>query len=218
MPILEAINIGRRHPNAEGWLLEDVSLAIDPGERIALVGPSGGGKTLLMRALAMLDPIDAGEIRWRGETVQGSLVPTLRAECLYLHQTPALADDTVSDILKAPFKYRSQKTKSYDESQIISWLKSLGRTESFLSQAARDLSGGERQLVALLRGLQLEPCLLLLDEPTSALDEATSLAVEQLLLDWQSEKERAFIWISHQPEQATRVAERQVRMKNGRVA
>ena len=68
--LLEARQIGRRHPNGKTWLLDDVSLAIENGARVAMIGPSGGGKTLLLRALARLDPLDRGAVRFRSQAVQ----------------------------------------------------------------------------------------------------------------------------------------------------
>ena len=68
--LLEANHLGRRHPNGSGWLLDNVSIAIEAGARIILSGPSGGGKTLFLRALARLDPLDRGEFRYRGQIVR----------------------------------------------------------------------------------------------------------------------------------------------------
>lgn len=64
--LLEARSIGRRHPAGGRWLLENVSLAIHAGTRISVAGASGSGKTLLLRALVMLDPLNGGQVRWKG--------------------------------------------------------------------------------------------------------------------------------------------------------
>ena len=63
---IEGRNLARRHPDGQGWLLDGVTLAVEPGSRTSIGGPSGSGKTLLLRALAMLDPLDRGEIRFEG--------------------------------------------------------------------------------------------------------------------------------------------------------
>ena len=66
--LLQADHIGRRHTDGRSWLLNDVSLAVEPGMRLVLTGPSGGGKTLFLRALARLDPLDQGDVRYRGQS------------------------------------------------------------------------------------------------------------------------------------------------------
>src|SRR4051794_1355485 len=72
---VEVRAIGRRDPVGEGWLIRDVSLAVHPGERLAIIGTTGAGKTVLLRALALLDPLHAGSIHWRDRAVQGDAVP-----------------------------------------------------------------------------------------------------------------------------------------------
>jgi putative ABC transport system ATP-binding protein len=91
---------------------------------------------------------------------------------------------------------------------VSDWLHHLGRQPSFLTKDAEHLSGGEAQLMALLRALQLEPQVLLLDEPTASLDEGTTLKVESLLKEWQAEGERAIVTISHHPDQMARFCDR----------
>ena len=101
--LLEADHIGRRHPDGRAWLLDDVTLAIEPGARLVLTGPSGAGKTLLLRALARLDPLDRGEVRYRGQAVHHDAVPHYRASVIYLHQRAALIEDTVEAALRRPY-------------------------------------------------------------------------------------------------------------------
>ncbi len=186
--ILEARNIGRATADGQNWLIRGISLAIRPGDRLALVGPSGSGKTVLLRALALLDPLDAGELLWRDRSVTRELVPQFRSRIVYLHQRPALIEGTVEDNLRYPFGFAVHKQRRYDGERIKLWLGMLGRTPDFLQKASRDLSGGELQITALLRAMQLEPDVLLLDEPTAALDHAATLAVQQCVEQWQRER------------------------------
>jgi putative ABC transport system ATP-binding protein len=86
--LLEACNLGRRHPDGQRWLLQDVSLEIAGGMRCAVAGPSGAGKTLLLRALVGLDPLEAGQIRWHGRAVRRDALPGFRSAVLYLHSGP----------------------------------------------------------------------------------------------------------------------------------
>src|SRR5262245_53862546 len=149
--LLEARGVGRRRPGGDGWLLEDASLALRPGDRLALVGPTGGGKTLLLRALALLDPLDAGTVCWQGEPVPNSGVPAFRRQVIYLHQRPALFEGTVEDNLRQPFALRVHRGERFDPARVASLLAALGRDASFLAKRQGDLSGGEAQITALLR-------------------------------------------------------------------
>jgi putative ABC transport system ATP-binding protein len=218
--LLQAYHLGRRHPHQDTWLLEDVSLEISGGDRIALQGPSGAGKTVLMRSLVLLDPLDTGEVRWRGARVRRDSIPAFRREAMYLHQRAAFLPATVEQALNEPFSLRAHRHLRYQQDRILSQLKQLGRDASFLKKGIADLSGGERQITSVLRALQLEPKLLLLDEPTAALDSGTAAAVETLVCDWVEEarESRAFIWVGHDETQHARVAQRRVVIRSGRLA
>jgi putative ABC transport system ATP-binding protein len=217
-PLVDARGLGRRHPNGRDWLLRDVSLALRPGERLAVVGPSGDGKTLLLRALVLLDPLDGGEILWQGTAVAAPDVPSFRRQAIYLHQRSAHFEGTVEDNLRMPFSLRTHRGRRFDRAWIVERLRSVGRTADFLGQPCRELSGGEAQLVALLRAVQLAPMVLLLDEPTASLDAETVEMAEQLVSLWQADdKDRAVVWVCHDRKQALRVADRQVTMSGGRL-
>jgi putative ABC transport system ATP-binding protein len=218
-PLLMACGLSRRKPGSEEWLLRGVCVAVRPGNRLALIGPSGSGKTVLLRALALLDPHDEGSIEWRGRPLRGEAVPAYRKEVVYLHQRPVLFEGTVEDNLKYPFTLKSHRGKRFDRASVVSILETLKRDEAFLEKSSRDLSGGEAQIVALIRALELDPTMLLLDEPTASLDHATAEAAEKLLYRWQHEApgERSFIWVSHDLEQSKRMSDRRFQMQLGRV-
>ena len=218
-PLLEAQHLGRRHPDGSRWLLDDVSLKILPTDRLGLVGPSGAGKTLLLRALSLLDPLDRGEIHWQGRRIQRDRVPGFRAQAIYLHQRPALAGDTVEAAIRQPFSLATHRRQHFQRDPLVARLKALGRDASFLEKRIGDLSGGEGQITALLRALQLNPLLLLLDEPTAALDLDATRAVETLVDTWLAESDgsRALVWVSHDQSQVLRVARRVITITAGRL-
>ena len=217
--LLQARNIGRRHPGGGRWLLENISLDVPAAGRLSITGPSGSGKTLLLRALAMLDKLDRGEVRWKGRPVHRDAVPPFRKEVVYLHQRPALGEETVEVALRRPFSLGVHRRQEFDRPRIVGLLEQLGRDESFLAGRAADLSGGEIQIASLLRTIQLEPMVLLLDEPTAALDRQTTTAVEELLRRWvaESSEQRALVWVTHDAKQARRVAEKTLEVKSGMI-
>lgn len=217
--ILEACGVGRRVAATGQWLLKDVDLHVAGGERTAVVGPSGSGKTVLLRSLALLDPIQAGEIHWQGKTITATETPRFRSRVIYLHQRPALAEGNVEDCLRQPLAWHAHAGRSFEQKRVQDWLAGLGRDLSFLAKLTRDLSGGEAQIVAILRAIQLAPDILLLDEPTAALDEQAAAAVEVLVEKWLNEApdSRATVWVSHNASQASRVASRILTMQHGRI-
>ena len=214
--LLQAFNITRT--SGQNTLLDSASIAVNAGERVALTGASGSGKTVLLRALALLDPIDSGTVQWNGADIEDTEVPRFRSRVMYLHQQAASREGTVESVLEEPFQLQVHQQKAFSREQIVQWLEQLDKPESFLNQSHIDLSGGESQIVALLRAMQLNPNVLLLDEPTSALDADTSLKVESWLVDWvQATDDRAFLWITHDVQQAERISNRAIRIANGRL-
>lgn len=216
-PLLEARGVGRRAAGDGAWLLRDVSLALRPGDRTAVVGPSGAGKSLLLRALALLDPVDAGEVRWRGEPIGDDDVPGFRRDVVYFHQRPALFEGTVEENLRRPYDFSSSEGRGWDGDRVVAWLESLGRGPAFLEKRTSDLSGGEAQITAFLRAIQLDPDALLLDEPTSALDRDATEALEDLVNRWYDERPdaRSLLWVSHDRRQAERTTDRILRLRSG---
>jgi putative ABC transport system ATP-binding protein len=218
-PLLEARNVTRLRPSGTGRLLDGVSLSIAASERVAMIGPSGAGKTLLLRALSLLDPLDGGAVSWNSRAVRREAVPQFRRQVLYLHQRPALLEDTVEAALRRPFALKVRRDQHYDRQAAVALFDQLGRESSFLDKNTGDLSGGEIQITALVRALLLDPTILLMDEPTAALDAQATTAVEALIGRWIAERPtRAFLWVSHNADQARRVAGRIVTMEAGRLA
>jgi putative ABC transport system ATP-binding protein len=200
-------------------LLADISIAVSAGERWAVAGPSGSGKTLLLRALALLDPVE-GEFRWQGEPILSSSVPEYRSHVVYLSQSSPVIEGTVEDNLRIPYQLSRYADRDWSRSQAAAWCQQLGKQESFLQRSSADLSGGEKQIVALLRVLPLDAQILLLDEATSALDPATEEKFESLVDAWLSERpdERAVVWVSHDESQRQRVSSQSLHLEHGRMS
>ena len=199
-------------------LIDQVSLSIKANDRVTLTGPSGSGKTVLLRSLAMLDPVVSGTVAWQQSPVADKDVPIYRSRVMYLHQQPTAKEGSVESVLRQPFELNVHRGKHFDRERVVGWLESVGKSESFLAQEQSDLSGGESQIAALLRAIQLDPHVLLLDEPTSALDAIAVEKLESLIENWVTATDnRAFVWVTHDPKQAQRVRNRSFRIAAGKV-
>ncbi len=205
--LLSAAGLERRLGDRLLWSRLDLELA--GGDRLGLVAPSGAGKTLLLRTLALLDPPQAGRFSLLGRAPAAWGLPRWRAMVAYLAQRPVAGGGTVETNLRAPWRFQERRRLAgWSHERITGWLAALGRDPSFLSYDAERLSGGELQQLALLRALQFDPTVLLLDEPTASLDGASTAAVEALLTDWLAAGRRAAVLISHDSEQIERFATR----------
>ena len=219
VPLVETRGIVRRDARTGKTLLAATDFALVAGARTAVTGPSGAGKSVFLRALALLDPLDAGEVRWRGHGVDRTAIPRYRRSVAYVRQRPALIDGSVEDNLRYPYTLRAYRDVSFDGTRAAALVERVGRGTDFLGKRAVDLSGGEAQVAALVRVLQLSPDVLLLDEPTASLDPQAARAVETLVdacFD-EAPAERAFLWVSHDPAQASRISDTQIPMKAGRL-
>ncbi len=214
--ILTGRNLSRRRSVGGTAILDNVDFELFVGDRVGLVGASGSGKSSLLRALVKLDAVDSGEIRYHGNLLSREQIPGFRRRVIYLPQRPSFMIGTVRENLLAPLSFAS--AGSIPQVDYVDWLSEAGKTPLILEQAVESLSGGEQQLVSLLRAIQLEPEVLLFDEPTASLDEATSRILEQIIDRWYAETPgRAYAWTSHNAEQIARRSDRCVTMESGRL-
>ncbi len=205
--IFEVKNIACQIEDRMLW--QDISFSLKAGDILALKGPSGSGKTLMLRTLAGLEPIQSGAVLYKSKAQNDYEMPVYRSEIIYLQQRPSFAAKTVAESLKNPFKFKVHEDKKYDAKLVAKYLLALGRDLDFLSKEIANLSGGEEQIVALVRALILEPQIILLDEATASLDEESSQNLEQLILAYLNQK-RAAIWISHDQKQSERISNKEL--------
>jgi putative ABC transport system ATP-binding protein len=195
----------------EGLVLDAVSADIHGGAT-AIVGPSGSGKSTLLRLLNRLAEPDAGTISYRGRPLRDYDPLGLRREVSLVPQLPALLEGTVESNLRYAADLAG---RSLDAARCLGH---AGLDPSFAERDVSKLSVGEQQRAMLARALAQEPRVLLLDEPTSALDHDARDAIEATLIRLRAELEIALIVVSHDPEQARRLADHALRLQTGRVA
>ncbi|MBN3789535.1 ATP-binding cassette domain-containing protein [Burkholderia sp. Ac-20353] len=215
--LIDARGMTRRDASSGKILLAPTDFSLPAGARIAITGPSGSGKSVLLRALALLDPLDGGRVLWRGKPIRRSAIPRYRRSIAYVRQRPAQMDGTVESQLRYPYTLAVYRDLTFDRARAEQLAARAGRGADFLDRRASELSGGESQIAALLRVLQLDPDVLLLDEPTSALDPESTRAIETLVGAWfdASPDARACMWISHDPAQAVRISTSRMTMQAG---
>lgn len=193
----------------ERILWRNLTIELVKGDRVGLVAPSGSGKTLLMRNLSLLDPLEQGQLTLHGRAPAEWGLPMWRSHVIYLNQRPVSHSGTVKQNLQSILLWGNHRHRcQWQENRICSWLATLGRDADFLEFDAKRLSGGELQILALMRAMQLDPDLLLLDEPCASLDTTTTYGVEQLLHTWLETDKRACIFTSHDVGQIERFASR----------
>lgn len=178
-------------------LFRPVNLTLEPGARLVLSGPSGTGKSVLLRAIAGLEPLSAGSVRLGG--VERAAIPAarFRRRCLYLAQTPGRLPGTLRENLERVRALRENAGRCLPWEALQALLARVGLAGRE-SEPVERLSGGEAQRLALVRALQLEPEVLLADEPSANLDEHAARTVEALLCEWVAgPAARALLWVGH---------------------
>ncbi len=178
-----------------------VDLQLSTGECVTLIGASGAGKTLLLRAIADLDP-------HQGEVMLGEVTST----AMSAHEWRQLVG-----LLAAESHWWGETIGEHFSHVDKPLLETLGFSSEVMQWQVSRCSSGEKQRLALLRLLQNEPQVLLLDEPTASLDAQNIDRVEKLLETLRTERGVALFWVSHDRVQSERVATRRMQLIDGRL-
>jgi len=187
--------------NLRYYTVGPLNLAIEASECIAVSGPSGAGKTMMLRAITDLEPHD-GEVYLGNVKSTDISGPQWRKKVGMLPAESQWWCDTVGEHFQR-----------FNEG----WLEMLGLDRTVMRWPVSRLSSGERQRLALLRLLSNQPEVLLLDEPTANLDPASGKRVEELLCNYSDLKETPVIWISHDTRQIQRMATRHFVLSDGKL-
>ena len=194
--------------------LDDVSLTVRDGSLTALLGPSGGGKSTLLRVIAGLEAPDAGTVCIEGEDVTGQAVKDRGVGFVFQHYA-AFKHMTVRD--NVAFGLTIRKTPKDEVRRRVDELLALVHLEGFAGRYPNQLSGGQRQRMALARALAVQPRVLLLDEPFGALDANVRRELREWLRRLHDEVHVTTIFVTHDQEEAMEVAEQIVVINEGRI-
>jgi putative ABC transport system ATP-binding protein len=191
-------------------VLGDVSLQIPAGHLTVVAGASGSGKTSLLRLCNRLDVPTTGTVRFRGSDLAALDPLALRRRVGMVFQQPVLFGGTVADNLHVA-------VPEAGTDQLTAALAGVELGAHFLTRIGDDLSGGEAQRVCLARALLCEPEVLLMDEPTAALHPAARRSLEATVRTLQQESQVDVVWVTHDMDQISRMAEYLVVLAEGDV-
>ncbi|VAX22235.1 hypothetical protein MNBD_NITROSPINAE04-2022 [hydrothermal vent metagenome] len=194
-PIIELKNISFSYPpdgtNGEKVIFRDFSLKVNPGERLIIRGKSGCGKTTLLRLMAWLEEPGSGVANCGGRPYSSYYPPDLRRQVSLVSQTPVMMDGSV----------RSNMALGLDEpvseEALLAWMDRFDLDRALVERQAGSLSVGQRQRVAVIRNLLMNPKVLLLDEPTSGLDQESGEIFVTAMGRICEEEGLTLVWNSH---------------------
>lgn len=209
---IEARNITKRFGSFVA--LDDVNLTVESGRLTALLGPSGGGKSTLLRIIGGLEDPDSGTVRIEGEEATG--VPAQRRNVGFVFQHYA-AFKHMSVYRNVAFGLEIRKRPKAEIKKRVDELLELVHLEQFADRLPSQLSGGQRQRMALARALAVQPRVLLLDEPFGALDAKVRKELRDWLRRLHDEMHVTTIFVTHDQEEALEVSDEIVVINHGRI-
>ena len=190
-------------------VLENIDFSVNKGERIAIIGGSGCGKSVFLRSIELLEHPDSGQIFIDGDeiTAKGANVPEIRKKIGMVYQNFNLFShmNVMDNLCLAPVKLKKM-TRSEAEEQAYYWLSQIGLTSKADSMTT-SLSGGQKQRITICRALMMDPKVILFDEPTSALDP-TMVGEVLAMIRMLGKRNLTMIIVTHEMEFAKNVASR----------
>jgi len=220
MPIVEVNGLTKSFDKVE--VLRGLSLTLDKGETLVIMGGSGSGKTVLLRHIAGLIRPDAGSIRVFDQNIEHlseeELLP-IRRRMGYVFQGAALFDSlSVYENVAYPLREHTSMREREIKERVVHFLSLVALEEAVLALLPSELSGGMRKRVGIARALVSEPEMLLFDEPTAGLDPTNSRLVAELIVKLKGGVCDTSIVVTHDIELARTVADRVALLMEGRFA
>ncbi len=215
MALIEAVNIFQNYDGKE--ILKNINLKVDRAEIFALIGPTGAGKTTLIRILDLIEPPYSGKTLFDGVEVTNRGIDRLRVRrrMSYVQQRPIVFTMNVYDNITCGLRWRHMNSATIKR-KVEEVLELVGMT-SYRDRNARTLSGGETQRVAIARALVTDPEVLFLDEPTANMDPISTAKIEEVLAHIIGERKTTIIMTTHNMSQGQRMADRVGVLVNGEI-
>jgi phospholipid/cholesterol/gamma-HCH transport system ATP-binding protein len=202
-------------------VLNGISLSVNRGETLAVLGRSGTGKSVLLRLIIGLETPDSGSVCINGRDIAGLALDPMsevRKKMGFLFQHAALYDSlTVAENVAFPLAHHQRNMSRSERRDRVKQLLAEVGMEGNLEKMPSDLSGGMQKRVGLARALALKPEILLLDEPTAGLDPISSGEIDDLILKLQRERQMASIVVTHDLHSAKTIADRLALLDQGNV-
>lgn len=203
--------------------LNDVSISLRSGSILAVVGESGSGKSTLARCLLQLQPLDSGEVLFKGQDLaklQPAALREMRRNLQMVFQDPFASLNPrmrVGEIVGEGLLIHGLGSATEQQKKVIAMLKRVGLAEADMQKYPHEFSGGQRQRIGIARALVLHPQVVVCDEPVSALDVSIQAQILLLLKDLQQEMALSYIFISHDLRVVRHIADDIVVMYHGQV-
>ena len=204
--IMQVKNITKNFPASNNRFLtacDDVSLNINAGETVGIVGESGCGKSTLVKTIMNMHVPTSGEVIFQDQDITKLTGEKRRQNCRHIQmvfQDPTAAFNPkmkIGDILREPLDINTNYSKSRKNALVKEVLNDVGLQQTSLELYPHEFSGGQRQRIAIARALILNPKLIIADEPVSALDASIQAQIINLLKDLKKQKDLTILFISH---------------------
>lgn len=205
-PLLSVENLSLNNA-LDQVLLAPLSFELAKGDRLGVVGATGVGKTTLLRLLVRLQEPSTGQIFFNAQELKTLSPLSLRRQIVLVPQEPRLLGLTVQETLFYPLKLQHYSAQAIAD-RFDHWRSQMPIPDPWLDRSELQLSVGQRQWISILRGLMMEPQILLLDEPTSALDPDRAQQLIAVLKQVTEQSPLAVVMVNHQREWVTQFAQR----------
>ncbi|WLQ68089.1 ATP-binding cassette domain-containing protein [Streptomyces sp. NBC_01201] len=222
-PVLELKDAAVRYRGSAADVVSDVSLAVEAGESLALVGESGAGKTTLLRLLLGLARPTAGAVRFDGADLNPRDREQMRrfrrsVQCVFQDPYSSLDPSRrVGAIVAEPLRSLGLDSRSTAAPKVAAALERVGLQANAVDRYPHEFSGGQRQRIAIARATVCDPRVLLADEPVSALDVTTRVKVVDLLAELKQERGLTLVMVSHDLSVVASLCEHTAVLERGRV-
>ena len=231
-PILTAQHLSKTYTQRSGRFglstvrvkaLDDVSISLNSGSTLAIVGESGCGKSTLARCLLQLQPLDEGQVIFDGvnlASLSPSALRSQRRQMQMVFQDPFASLNPrmrVGEIVGEGLLIHKLGDAEEQRAKVLQMLKRVGLTEADMQKYPHEFSGGQRQRIGIARALVLSPKLVVCDEPVSALDVSIQAQILLLLKELQAEMQLSYLFITHDLRVVRHIADEVAVMYKGKV-